>query len=84
MGSRSAPGGQSGQRRESRRGGGATQNWLETLRRSPARQTGLRDEGEKLTLKLVKMKDLWRAGVRDAKCLAALALWEGPKREGKV
>ncbi|KAK6087850.1 nudix family [Seiridium cupressi] len=46
--------------------------------------TGLRDHGEKITLKLVKMKDLWKKGRRDAKCLAAVALWEGLKRDGKV
>ena len=48
------------------------------------RLTGLRDHGEKITLKLVKMDDLWREGARDAKCLAALALWEGLEREGKL
>jgi ADP-sugar diphosphatase len=46
--------------------------------------TGLRDDGEKITLKLAKMKDLWKEGRRDAKCLAAVALWEGLKREGKL
>lgn len=46
--------------------------------------TGLRDEGEKITLKLVRMTDLWKEGARDAKCLAAVALWEGLKREGKL
>lgn len=46
--------------------------------------TGLRDHGERITLKLVKMKDLWKEGRRDAKALAALALWEALKREGKL
>ncbi|OHX00559.1 NUDIX domain-containing protein [Colletotrichum incanum] len=46
--------------------------------------TGLRDHGEKITLKLVAMKDLWREGARDAKCLAALSLWEGLRREGRL
>ncbi|KAI1852008.1 hypothetical protein JX266_002861 [Neoarthrinium moseri] len=46
--------------------------------------TGLRDHGEKITLKLVKLKDLWKEGARDSKCLAALALWEGLKREGRL
>jgi ADP-sugar diphosphatase len=46
--------------------------------------TGLRDHGEKITLKIVPMRDLWREGARDAKCLAAVALWEGLKREGKL
>ncbi|KAK3362595.1 hypothetical protein B0T25DRAFT_561666 [Lasiosphaeria hispida] len=48
------------------------------------RLTGLREQGERITLKLVRMRDLWREGARDAKCLAALALWEGLRKEGKV
>ncbi|KAL1865644.1 hypothetical protein VTK73DRAFT_5118 [Phialemonium thermophilum] len=48
------------------------------------RLTGLRDEGEKITLKLVRMDDLWREGARDAKCLAALALWHGLRKEGII
>jgi 8-oxo-dGTP pyrophosphatase MutT (NUDIX family) len=48
------------------------------------RLTGLREHGEKITLKLVRMKDLWREGARDAKSLAALALWEGLRRQGKL
>lgn len=48
------------------------------------RLTGLRDHGEKITLKIVPIKDAWKAGARDAKALGALALWEGLKREGKV
>lgn len=46
--------------------------------------TGLRDEGEKITLKLVKLEDLWREGARDAKALGAWALWEGLKRSGRL
>lgn len=46
--------------------------------------TGLRDHGEKITLRLVRMRDLWREGRRDAKCLAAVALWEGLRREGRL
>jgi len=46
--------------------------------------TGLRDEGEKITLKLVPMRDLWREASRDAKALCAVALWEGLRREGKL
>lgn len=46
--------------------------------------TGLREHGEKITLKIVPMQNLWKEGARDAKCLAAVALWEGLKREGKL
>ncbi|ATY61930.1 NUDIX family hydrolase [Cordyceps militaris] len=48
------------------------------------RLTGLRDRGEKITLKIVPMKEAWKAGARDAKTLGALALWEGLRREGKA
>ncbi|KAI0883890.1 uncharacterized protein GGS22DRAFT_189860 [Annulohypoxylon maeteangense] len=56
----------------------------ETLGEWAGKLTGLRSEGEKITLKLVKMRDLWREGARDAKCLAALALWQEFRRQGKV
>jgi 8-oxo-dGTP pyrophosphatase MutT (NUDIX family) len=61
----------------------------ETVPRSQLKEwtgklTGLRDEGEKITLKLIKLEDLWLEGARDAKALAAWALWEGLKRSGKL
>lgn len=46
--------------------------------------TGLREEGEKITLKLVKLEDLWWEAGRDAKALSAWALFEGLKRSGKL
>lgn len=46
--------------------------------------TGLRDEGEKITIKLVPLDRLWREGARDGKTLAALALYEGLRRDGKI
>lgn len=46
--------------------------------------TGLRDEGEKITLKLVKLDDLWLEGARDAKALGAFALYQGLRRTGKL
>jgi ADP-sugar diphosphatase len=46
--------------------------------------TGVAEEGEKITLKLVKLEDLWIEGGRDAKALAACALLEGLKRTGKL
>lgn len=48
------------------------------------RLTGERAHGEKITLRLVALRDLWREGARDAKALAALALWEGLRREGTL
>lgn len=46
--------------------------------------TGLRDEGENITLKLVPLSRAWREAGRDAKALAAIALYENLKREGLV
>lgn len=56
----------------------------EQLKEWTGKLTGLRDEGEKITLKLVKLEDLWREGARDAKALGAWALWEGLKRSNKL
>lgn len=46
--------------------------------------TGLRAQGEKITVKLVNYEELWREGARDAKTLAAWALYEGLTREGTL
>lgn len=46
--------------------------------------TGLRDAGEKITLKVVPLEKLWREGGRDGKTLAAWALYEGLRKEGKI
>ncbi|KAL1390533.1 ADP-sugar diphosphatase [Phyllosticta capitalensis] len=48
------------------------------------RLTGLRDQGEKITLRLVRLDELWREGARDSKALAAWALYEGLRREGRL
>jgi ADP-sugar diphosphatase len=48
------------------------------------RLTGLRYEGEKISLKLVPLEQLWKEGVRDGKTLAAWALYSGLKQEGKI
>ncbi|KAG4426903.1 hypothetical protein IFR05_017614, partial [Cadophora sp. M221] len=56
----------------------------EQLKEWTGKLTGLRSEGEKITLKLVKLEDLWLEGARDAKALAAYALYEGLKRSGKL
>lgn len=46
--------------------------------------TGLRSHGEKITLKICKLENLWKVGARDGKTLAALALYEGLRREGRI
>jgi 8-oxo-dGTP pyrophosphatase MutT (NUDIX family) len=46
--------------------------------------TGLRGEGEKITLKVVRLGDLWKEGARDAKTLSAWALYCGLKKEGRI
>jgi ADP-sugar diphosphatase len=48
------------------------------------RLTGLRDEGEKIKLKLVKLQDLWKACSRDGKALAAVTLYNSLKSENKI
>lgn len=56
----------------------------EQLKEWSGRLTGLRAHGEKITLKVVPMENLWTEAARDAKALSALALWEGLRREGKI
>jgi ADP-sugar diphosphatase len=56
----------------------------EEIEEMKGKLTGLRDHGEKITLKIVKLADLWKYGARDGKTLAAVALYEGLRREGKV
>ena len=46
--------------------------------------TGLREHGEKITLKIVKLGDVWKVGGRDGKTLGAVALLEGLRREGRL
>ncbi|KAK2761158.1 hypothetical protein FQN54_001679 [Arachnomyces sp. PD_36] len=48
------------------------------------RLTGLRKEGEKITLKIIPLEQLWKEGLRDGKTLAAWALYQGLKQEGKI
>lgn len=42
--------------------------------------TGLRTQGEKITLRILDYEQLWRVGARDAKTLAAWSLYEALKR----
>lgn len=48
------------------------------------RLTGLREEGEKITLMVVRLEEVWRVAGRDAKTLAAWGLYVGLKGEGKI
>lgn len=55
-----------------------------TLKEWQGKLTGLREHGEKITLMLCRLDEVWRVGGRDAKALAGLALYEGLKREGRI
>lgn len=46
--------------------------------------TGLRDHGEKISLKIVKLRDVWKVAGRDAKTLSALYLYEALRGEGRL
>jgi len=37
-----------------------------------------------ITLKLIKLEDLWHEGARDAKAMGAVALYEGLRKTGKL
>ena len=56
----------------------------EEMREFEGRLTGLREGGEKITLRIVRLEELWRIGARDAKTLAGWALYEGLRREGRI
>lgn len=46
--------------------------------------TGLREHGEKITLRVVELEEVWKVGGRDGKTLAAWALYKGLQQEGKI
>ena len=54
------------------------------MKRWQGKLTGLRDHGEKITLMLCPLNEVWRVGGRDAKVLAGWALYEGLRKEGKI
>lgn len=56
----------------------------EQMKEWQGKLTGLREEGEKITLMLCPLEKVWRTGGRDAKVLAGWALYEGLKMEGKI
>lgn len=57
---------------------------VEEIRTLQGKLTGLREDGEKITLKIVKLKDAWKIAGRDAKTLSAICLYDGLRREGKL
>ena len=46
--------------------------------------TGLRNDGEKITLRLARLEEIWKVAGRDGKTLAGYALYEGLRREGRL
>ena len=46
--------------------------------------TGLVEEGEKISLKVVRLADVWKECFRSGDALAALALYHGLKGEGRI
>jgi 8-oxo-dGTP pyrophosphatase MutT (NUDIX family) len=60
---------------------GMSRNEIEGLK---GKLTGLRDHGEKITLRLCRLDDLWKVAARDGKTLAAVALFEGLRRAGMI
>ncbi|KAK7942731.1 uncharacterized protein PG986_011844 [Apiospora aurea] len=46
--------------------------------------TGIKTQGEMITLRLIEYEALWRECARDAKTLAAWALYEGLNRDGTL
>ena len=56
----------------------------EQLREWQGKLTGLREHGEKITLMLCPLDQVWKYGGRDGKVLAAYALFCGLRRDGKI
>lgn len=54
------------------------------LKEWQGRLTGLRDQSEKITVRIVPLKEAWVIGGRDGKVLAALGLYWKLKDEGKI
>nr|CAG8603222.1 13978_t:CDS:2 [Entrophospora candida] len=54
----------------------------EDVEKLEGKLTGLKDEGENITVRLIKLNELWK--IPDMKALSALALYNALKNEGKV
>ncbi|KAF2634803.1 hypothetical protein P280DRAFT_474392 [Massarina eburnea CBS 473.64] len=57
---------------------------LSLLEQLKGRATGLIDEGESITVKVVPFRNLWKEGGRDGKALAALGLYHSLMAEGEI
>jgi 8-oxo-dGTP pyrophosphatase MutT (NUDIX family) len=57
---------------------------LREIKELEGKLTGNVKDREKIEVNLVKYEDLWREGARDAKTLAAWALYENLRREGSL
>ena len=55
-----------------------------TLKEWQGKLSGLREHGEKITLMLCPLEELWKHGGRDAKALAGYALYQGLRSDGKI
>jgi ADP-sugar diphosphatase len=56
----------------------------EQLKDWQGKLTGLRDYGEKITLMLAPLDQVWKIGGRDAKVLSGWALYQGLRKEGRL
>ena len=56
----------------------------EKMKEWQGKLTGLRDNGEKITLMLCPLENVWSQGGRDAKALAGWALYRGLREQGKL
>ncbi|CAJ0896813.1 5891_t:CDS:2, partial [Entrophospora sp. SA101] len=54
----------------------------EDVEKLEGKLTGLKDEGENITVRLIKLNELWK--IPDMKALSALALYNALKNEGKI
>ncbi|KAF4537750.1 Nudix family hydrolase [Lasiodiplodia theobromae] len=56
----------------------------QSIEKIKGRLSGLRSQGEMVRIRLIPYEDLWSHGARDAKTLAAWALYESLKRSGHL
>lgn len=54
------------------------------IERLKGKLAGLREHGEKIKLNICRLDELWSIGLRDGKTLAAIAVYQELKRQGKI